>query len=121
MTNELITMQYVDQIFDRIRMSKTGWKANFCNSSEVIGYKEAMVEALIYSGINDHEAVAEGIRKAITDPSDFMPSVGKFVKWCVIDKKPSIKYYTAPKSESVSLEHHDRLTEMSKNLLESMK
>jgi hypothetical protein len=87
MTNELITMQYVDQIFDKIRMSKTGWKAAFCTAEEVQGYKQAMVDALIYLNVTDHEIVSSAIRKAIISPGDFMPSVGTFCEWCRVDKK----------------------------------
>lgn len=87
MTNQLITMEYVDQIFDRIRMSKTGWKAAFCSADEVMGYKQAMVDALIYLNVTDHNVVANAIAKAIIDPSDFMPSVGKFCEWCKVEKK----------------------------------
>ena len=82
MTNQLITPEYVDQIFDRIRMSKTGWKASFCNADEVMGYKKAMADALIYSNVTSHDVVSNAIIKAIIDPGDFMPSVGKFVGWC---------------------------------------
>ena len=84
MNNQLITPEYVDQIFDRIRMSKTGWKAAFCNAEEVQGYKRAMTEALIYSNVTDHDVVSTAIKKAIIDPSDFMPSVGKFIDWCKV-------------------------------------
>ena len=87
MTNQLITMEYIDQIFDRIRMSKTGWKAAFCNAEEVQGYKSAMVDALIYLNVTDHEVVANAIKQAIITPGDFMPSVGTFCDWC----KPSIR------------------------------
>lgn len=87
MTNQLITMEYVDQIFDRIRMSKTGWKAAFCNAEEVQGYKSAMVDALIYSNVTSHDVVSNAIIKAIIDPGDFMPSVGKFVGWCKVEQK----------------------------------
>ena len=82
MTNQLITPEYVDKIFDRIRMSKTGWKAAFCNAYEVMGYKKAMADALIYSNVTSHDVVSNAIIKAIIDPGDFMPSVGKFVGWC---------------------------------------
>lgn len=84
MTNQLITMEYVDQIFDRIRMSKTGWKAAFCNAEEVQGYKSAMVDALIYLNVTDHEVVANAIKQAIITPGDFMPSVGTFCEWCKV-------------------------------------
>ena len=87
MTNQLITPEYVDQIFDRIRMSKTGWKAAFCNAEEVQGYKSAMVEALIYLNVTDHEVVANAIRKAIISSGDFMPSVGTFCEWCKPEQK----------------------------------
>tara|TARA_R110000850_G_scaffold275862_1_gene416076 strand:+ start:147 stop:515 length:369 start_codon:yes stop_codon:yes gene_type:complete len=87
MTNQLITMEYVDQIFDRIRMSKTGWKAAFCNAEEVQGYKSAMVDALIYLNVTDHEVVANAIKQAIITPGDFMPSVGTFCGWCKPEKK----------------------------------
>ena len=80
-------MQYVDQIFDRIRMSKTGWKAAFCNAAEVQGYKQAMRDALIYSNVTSHDVVSSAIIKAIIDPSDFMPSVGKFADWCKPERK----------------------------------
>jgi len=87
MTNQLITPEYVDQIFDRIRMSKTGWKAAFCNAEEVQGYKSAMAEALIYLNVTDHEVVANAIRQAIISTGDFMPSVGTFCNWCKVEQK----------------------------------
>tara|TARA_R100000951_G_scaffold113678_1_gene116183 strand:- start:3259 stop:3627 length:369 start_codon:yes stop_codon:yes gene_type:complete len=87
MTNQLITPEYVDQIFDRIRMSKTGWKAAFCNAEEVQGYKSAMADALTYLNVTDHEVVANAIRQAIISTGDFMPSVGTFCDWCKPEQK----------------------------------
>lgn len=111
MTNQLITPEYVDQIFDRIRMSKTGWKAAFCNAEEVQGYKSAMAEALIYLNVTDHDIVANAIRQAIISTGDFMPSVGTFCDWC----KPE-KTNTRPEHKLLICENPDPATDEEREL-----
>lgn len=123
MTNQLITMEYVDQIFDRIRMSKTGWKAAFCNADEVMGYKQAMVDALIYLNVTDHNVVASAIAKAIIDPSDFMPSVGKFCEWCKPGKtntRPEHKLLVCENPEPATDEERAEAHQILKDLRDSL-
>jgi hypothetical protein len=114
-------MQYVDQIFDRIRMSKTGWKAAFCNAEEVQGYKQAMRDALIYSNVTSHDVVSNAIIKAIIEPNDFMPSVGKFVDWCKPERKHYVNYATALPSQEITKEDRDKYAKISKNILGLLK
>ena len=121
MTNELITMQYVDQIFDRIRMSKTGWKAAFCNAEEVQGYKQAMRDALIYLNVTDHEVVASAIRQAIVSPGDFMPSVGTFCGWCKTPaKRPEHKLLAFENKPEATREEIDAAHLMIKEIRDSL-
>ena len=123
MTNQLITLEYVDQIFDRIRMSKTGWKAAFCNAEEVQGYKSAMVDALIYLNVTDHEVVANAIKQAIITPGDFMPSVGTFCGWCKPDKthnRPEHKLLICEYAEPATEEEREEAHKILKDLRDSL-
>tara|TARA_R110000851_G_C13064706_1_gene564318 strand:+ start:345 stop:710 length:366 start_codon:yes stop_codon:yes gene_type:complete len=121
MTNELITPEYVDQIFDRIRMSKTGWKAAFCNAEEVQGYKQAMRDALIYLHVTDHEVVSNAIRKAIINPGDFMPSVGTFCEWCKTSpKRPEHKLLAFEDKPEATREEKDAAHLIIKNIRDSL-
>lgn len=121
MTNQLITMEYVDQIFDRIRMSKTGWKAAFCNAEEVQGYKSAMVDALTYLNVTDHEVVANAIKQAIITPGDFMPSVGTFCDWCKVPiNRPEHKLLEFENKPEATREEKDAAHLMIKEIRDSL-
>jgi len=121
MTNQLITPEYVDQIFDRIRMSKTGWKAAFCNAEEVKGYKSAMADALVYLNVTDHEVVANAIRQAIISSGDFMPSVGTFCDWCKQPvKRPEHQLLAYENKPEATREEKDAAHDMIKQIRDSL-
>lgn len=71
-----------NQVFAKLAMIKSGWRAGFKTQSEVAGYKEQLLLAMHENGINSMEHIELGLKNARLDPSPFMPSTGQFISWC---------------------------------------
>jgi len=53
------------------------------SETEVNGYKQELLLACIENNINTQEKIKTGLEQARKDSSDFFPSVGKFITWCI--------------------------------------
>jgi hypothetical protein len=72
----------VNRILVQLKNSKSGWRSAFKSQAEVDGYKEQLLQACFENGIRTEEMINKGLEQARKDPSDFLPSVGKFITWC---------------------------------------
>jgi hypothetical protein len=77
--------RHVNDIFRALQGAFPAWRAAFPDDASLKSAKATWVKGLIEAGITDMEQIARGVRKARQSPSDFFPSVGRFIGWC----KPS--------------------------------
>lgn len=72
----------VNELFQSLMAIKPAWR-QMIPTDEALNVQKAMfVRGFKENGIKTAEQVALGVRKARKDPSDFFPSVGKFISWC---------------------------------------
>lgn len=77
------TENIVNQIMLSLKASKTGWRVGFKTENEVNLYKQELLKACIENKIDSIEKIEIGLAQARKDISDFFPSVGKFISWCL--------------------------------------
>lgn len=75
----------VNQILLALKEMKTAWRTSFKTQAEVDGYREQLLIACVENNIKQQEQINQGLAAARKDPSDFLPSIGKFVQWCIDD------------------------------------
>ena len=90
------------------------------NHDQKMGYVAQLATALAENGLDNGGSVREGFRKARTEGGQYLPSVPEFVRWCKVDK-PASNHYIALPLKMVSEADLEKYTEISKNLLESIK
>ncbi|MCP4596160.1 replication protein P [Neptuniibacter sp.] len=78
-------MDLVNKLFETLMEIKPAWRTMIPKPEDLNAQKAQFVRAFVENGIRSHEQVAMGVRQARKDPSDFFPSVGKFVSWCTPD------------------------------------
>jgi hypothetical protein len=71
-----------NRVFAELCQIKSAWRTAFRTKDEVKGYKLQLLRGMFENGINSMDLVERGLIEARKDPSDFLPSVGKFVAWC---------------------------------------
>lgn len=75
----------MNHIVASLKKSKTGWRIAMKSEADVNGYKQELLLACMENKINSMEKIKQGLEQARKDPSDFFPSVGKFISWCTDD------------------------------------
>lgn len=101
----------VNQLFEALMAIKPAWRQMIPDDKELAVQKAYFVKGFIENGICTPEQVALGVRKARKDPSDFFPSVGKFISWCQLDPQelglPDLEmaYHEASMNARISHRH----------------
>jgi hypothetical protein len=75
----------VNQLFEALMAIKPAWRQMIPDDKELAIQKAHFVKGFIENGICTPEQVAHGVKQARRDPSDFFPSVGRFISWCQPD------------------------------------
>lgn len=70
----------VDRIFEQLTASCPSIK--YWSENEVIIAKQQWVLGLVENGIKTIEQVKAGMQALRAKDDDFVPSIGKFIKWC---------------------------------------
>lgn len=77
----------MNRILAELKGMKTAWRAAFKSQVEVDRYKEQLLKACVENKVNSVEMIERGLSEARKDESDFFPSIGKFIKWCLPAEK----------------------------------
>lgn len=84
--------ELINRLFREIRDARPAWRQAWPTTQALESSKVTWIKALFEGGITDWESQVEvGLRRLRAEPSDFVPSPGKFVEWC------------APTAESLGL------------------
>lgn len=75
----------VGDLFKSLMAIKPAWRQIIPTDKDLQTQKAMFIRGFVENGICTPEQVAHGVRKARKDPSDFFPSVGKFISWCQLD------------------------------------
>ena len=73
----------VDKVFDQLASIFPAWKQAWPDQEATNAAKIEWVKAFLENGVNSIDHLKEGFRMARSSDSDFLPSPGKFAKWCV--------------------------------------
>ena len=72
----------INQLFDDLASVKPAWKQAIPSGEQAKAAKRQWLTAFKENNINTLELVKCGMEGARSDSSDFLPSPGKFIKWC---------------------------------------
>lgn len=73
----------VDKVFDQLGSIFPAWKQAWPDNDSMSKAKREWVKSFVENGVNSVDHLREGFRMARSSNSDFLPSPGKFSKWCV--------------------------------------
>ena len=77
----------IDDIFKELKGSCSAYGITMRTPEDESMVKKVWTKAFIEAGLVDLAAVKRGLRRVRHDPSDYIPSVGKFIGWCKPDPK----------------------------------
>lgn len=77
----------VDQVFKQLASIFPAWQQAWKTQQAIDTAKKEWVKAFIENDVNTVDQLRHGFKKARASDSVFLPSVGKFIKWC----KPSLE------------------------------
>lgn len=60
-----------------------GYRAALKTQDDVDGYKKQMTKALLEANVTSVALLQNGMKMARQQQTDFLPSTGKFVAWCL--------------------------------------
>lgn len=77
----------MDDVFKELKGSCSAYSITMRTPEDEAMVKKVWTKAFIEAGLVDLDAVKRGLRRVRHDPSDYIPSVGKFIGWCKPDPK----------------------------------
>jgi len=80
-----IVKTIVDSLFDQLSFVFPAWKHTWDSEEKIKGAKKEWVKAFFENDIVTKEQISNGLKRARSTGTDFLPSCGKFISWC----KPS--------------------------------
>ncbi|WP_430293000.1 replication protein P [Pseudomonas sp. B1-22] len=73
----------VNQLFREIRTARPGWRQAWPTTEVLEASKATWVKTFVEAGVTDWDSqIAYGLQGLRAEPSDWVPSPGKFVTWC---------------------------------------
>ena len=72
----------INDIFKSLQACFPAWRNAFPTEHEFDIAKRVWSKALVESGVTHIADIKLGMRQARASPSDFFPSVGRFIQWC---------------------------------------
>ena len=77
------TGKVINQLFRQLRSIRTAWRQAWPDAKAYKESKATWLQAFIENGIRTQEQIDIGLIRCRAEPSDFIPSVGKFIQGCV--------------------------------------
>jgi hypothetical protein len=77
------TGKVINQLFRQLRSIRTAWRQAWPDKKSYMESKTTWLKAFIENGICTQEQIDIGLIRCRAEPSDFIPSVGKFIQGCV--------------------------------------
>lgn len=77
------TGKVINQLFRQLRSIRTAWRQAWPDKKAYMESKATWLKAFIENGICTQEQIDIGLMRCRAEPSDFIPSVGKFIQGCV--------------------------------------
>lgn len=77
------TGKVINHLFRQLRSIRTAWRQAWPDKKSYMDSKATWLKAFIENGICTQEQIDIGLIRCRAEPSDFIPSVGKFIQGCV--------------------------------------
>lgn len=77
------TGKVINQLFRQLRSIRTAWRQAWPDKKSYMESKATWLQAFMENGICTQEQIDIGLIRCRAEPSDFIPSVGKFMQGCV--------------------------------------
>ncbi|MCF4997362.1 replication P family protein [Pseudomonas syringae] len=77
------TGKVINQLFRQLRSIRTAWRQAWPDKKAYMESKATWLQAFIENGVCTQEQIDIGLVRCRAEPSDFIPSVGKFIQGCV--------------------------------------
>ncbi|WP_350649586.1 replication protein P [Pseudomonas sp. HY13-MNA-CIBAN-0226] len=76
------TGKVINHLFRQLRSIRTAWRQAWPDKKSYMESKATWLQAFIENGICTQEQIDIGLIRCRAEPSDFIPSVGKFIQGC---------------------------------------
>ena len=73
----------INKVLRQLMACFPAWRTAIKSKEELAAYKKELLAALIENNVTSLEQIALGMKKARSSNSDFIPSAGKFISWCL--------------------------------------
>jgi hypothetical protein len=77
-----ITKLMVNHVFENLVLMYPYWASTVKTEEDLKSIKKVWLRSFVINQISSYEQVELGFKRAYTEPSDFIPSVTKFISWC---------------------------------------
>ncbi|WP_407330582.1 replication protein P [Enterovibrio sp. 27052020O] len=94
--------EVINAVFNELKSTFPAWKNFFRTAEELESAKKTYCKAIMEGGVSSMTQIQRGLTKARAQQSDFFPSAGKFVGWCVDDEtwRPAYERFISRKKAS---------------------
>lgn len=86
------TIHFVNRVMKTILANSPAWTISLKGTESINDYRQQLVKAFLENDITQMSQVELGLKQIRKEPTNFLPSVGQFISWCV----PSATAIDAP-------------------------
>ena len=104
------TINFVNRVVKTILANSPAWSMSLKSSDSIDDYKQQLIKGFMENDVTQMSQVELGLKRIRKEPSNFLPSVGQFISWCL----PSAESVGCPDLEDAYYEachyHYSRKT-----------
>lgn len=77
------TIEFVNRVMKTILANSPAWSISLKGTESINDYRQQLVKAFLENEITQMAQVELGLKRIRKEPTNFLPSVGQFIGWCV--------------------------------------
>ena len=77
------TVAFVNKVMKTILANSPAWSVSLKGTDSINDYRQQLVKAFLENNIVQMAQVELGLKRIRKEPTNFLPSVGQFIAWCI--------------------------------------
>jgi len=77
------TIAFVNRVMKTILANSPAWSVSLKGTESINDYRQQLVKAFLENKITEMSQVELGLKRIRKEPTNFLPSVGQFIGWCI--------------------------------------
>jgi len=77
------TIAFVNRVMKTILANSPAWSVSLKGTESINDYRQQLVKAFLENKIIQMSQVELGLKRIRKEPTNFLPSVGQFIGWCI--------------------------------------